>query len=391
MTNPLTPEKLELLCREDVRMVIDRNIARDPVAIALDSHIPSAADVATQVKYLQRARKKLPSYYEARCIIPSLAFEQSSGEVCAMRKRLAGESAVDLTCGLGVDACGLAIRFARVVAVERDEVLAAVARENFKRLGIGNIEVVCDTAEHFLEVCNEHFDWCFADPDRRGSDGRKKVLTEDCSPDIAALMPLILNRTASKCCIKLSPMFDVSEAFRIFSPFGPCSVEVVSAADECKEVLVYIDADREPSLTAAAAGKGEFTVPCGAMPDITDEAFTPERYRWLTLPDVALQKARLVRRYFSGRAFTASDNGFAFTVDQPSGDVPGRVFGIESIAKYDPRTLKRQLKGQRIEIILRDTKLTAAQILRATGLREGGDVRMAFTDIGGEIWAVRLK
>lgn len=395
MTTQLTYDRFEILCREDMRRAIDENIERDPVAVALDRHIPSAADAATQIKYLQRARRKLPSYYQARCILPSRAFEQSSGEACALRKPLAGESAVDLTCGLGVDAFALSKRFRRVVAVERDEVLAEVARENFRRLGAGNIEVVCDTAEHFVSECRERFDWCFADPDRRGTDGRKKVLVEDCSPDIAALMPAILNRVAARSCIKMSPMFDVDEAFRLFSQFGPCSVEVVSAADECKEVLVYTDAGREPSLTAVAIGKGEFSAPQKEKDNQSiaknDKMFEPGRYGWLIVPDVALQKARLVRRCFGKEAFAPSENGFVFAGTVPDGEVLGRVFEIESVQRYDPRRLRREMKGLRTEIMLRDTRLTAARILKEAGMREGGDARMAFTDIGGEIWAIRLK
>ena len=58
-----------------LRRAIEENIERDPQRVALDKHVPHAALVATQVKYLQRARKKLPQLYEARCIIPPRAFE----------------------------------------------------------------------------------------------------------------------------------------------------------------------------------------------------------------------------------------------------------------------------------------------------------------------------
>ena len=101
------------------------------------------------------ARTKLPSYYRAGCIIPPLAFEQSSSEDVARRKRFAGDLCVDLTCGLGVDAYTLSCRFKRVIAVERDLVTARVAEINFGRLGADNIEVVCDTAERFIDAFSE--------------------------------------------------------------------------------------------------------------------------------------------------------------------------------------------------------------------------------------------
>ena len=85
----MTPEQYRLLLTPEVRHTVEEQIGRDPAAIALDKRIPHAALVATQVKYLARARTKLPSYYEARCILPPLAFEQASSEACAASSALA--------------------------------------------------------------------------------------------------------------------------------------------------------------------------------------------------------------------------------------------------------------------------------------------------------------
>ena len=114
----MTLAEFEILCREDVRRAIDENIARDPVAIALDRRIEHASLVATQVKRLQRAKSKLPSYYAVRAILPPRAYEQSSSELCAACNTLSGESALDLTCGLGVDTMALSRKFKRIVSCE---------------------------------------------------------------------------------------------------------------------------------------------------------------------------------------------------------------------------------------------------------------------------------
>ena len=171
----MTPEQYRLLLTPEVRHTVEEQIGRDPAAIALDKRIPHAALVATQVKYLARARTKLPSYYEARCILPPLAFEQASSEACAARKSCSGERVLDLTCGLGVDALYLSKRFREVITLERDATLAAVAGENFRRLGATNIRVINSSAEAFLASTRDHFDWIYADPDRRSAEGRKLV------------------------------------------------------------------------------------------------------------------------------------------------------------------------------------------------------------------------
>ena len=384
----ITREQYELLCSESLRRAVDANIGRDPLAIALDKHLPHAAAVASQVKYLLRARRKLPSWFDARCIIPSLAFEQSSSEVCAAHKPLEGDTVLDLTCGLGVDSAALARRFRHVTAIERSDVLADIARENFRRLGIGNIEVVCDTAEHYIATCGRRFDWCYADPDRRGAHGEKLVRLEDCSPDIAALLPR-LREIAAAVCIKASPMFDIDEAFRIF---GHCRVEAVSLADECKEVLITVG-DTEPAVTATALGIGSLSVSASelaAFVPAVPPAFRADEYRWLVQPDVALQKSRTVRYHLAGKADVWSENGYGFAVERPDG-ILGRVFEIERIERFDPKRLRRELKGIGIEIMRRDFPHSTQRLKELTGIREGGSQRMAFTSAAGEVLTIRLK
>ncbi len=206
---------LDIIFSSEFRRSVEENLERDPLKIALDRRVPHSALVASQVKYLRRAERKLPSYYSARCILPPLAFEQSSSEAAAARKDYrAGVNgvAIDLTCGLGVDAYWLSKRFERVIAIERDGELAAVARENFHRLGAENISVINTSDREFLNT-GIHADLVYVDPDRRSAEGKKKVRMEDCSPDIVALMPQIRS-VAPRLVVKLSPLFDVDEVFR---------------------------------------------------------------------------------------------------------------------------------------------------------------------------------
>jgi hypothetical protein len=391
---------LDILFSDEFRRSVEANLDRDPLNIALDGRVPNAAMVASQVKYLRRAEGKLPSYHAARCILPSRAFEQSSSEAVAARKSYSGVVAVDLTCGLGVDALGLSKRFERVVAVERDPDLAAIARENFRRLGARNIEVVCSSAEEFLNAADLRADLVYADPDRRDAGGRKMVRTEDCSPDIVALLPRI-ERIAPRLAVKLSPLFDVDEVFRAFGPGS--SAEVVSLGGECKEVIanVRFDAQIPPVVRAVAIGIGEveYTRDDVRQATVPVQIFEPERYRCLVVPDVALQKARLARRYLSERGvWIDSDNGYGFAAEPPSSDGGGVIMGkvpeIESIEPFDPKALKRRLKSdgiRSIDILRREFPLTAADIARQSGVREGGATKIAFTRAAGRLWQIVIR
>lgn len=379
-----TAGEFDILRRDDVRRAIDDNIDRDPVRIALDRRVPEAAAVATQVKRLQRAADKLPSYYAVRAVLPPLAYEQSSSEECAERKALSGGSVLDLTCGLGVDAFALSHRFSRVVTVERDSVLAAVARENFARLGAVNIEVVNASSEDFLRDCRERFDWCYADPDRRGANGEKLVRLEDCSPDVASLRGRIAE-VADRLCVKCSPLFDVAEAFRIF---GGCRVETVSMRGECKEVNIYADGS-QPTIAAVAVGMGEFATGYPSDAVWCDEPRNVEEYRCLTLPDAALQHSRLVAAAFAGKADVWNDNSVALSVKMPEG-VLGRTFEIGEALRFDEKMLRKRLHGKRIEVIRRDFPMTNAALCARLGVREGGGERWCFARVGGRGWAMRL-
>ena len=378
----------------DVRQAIEENIERDPLKVALDKNLRYAREVASQVKYLQRAKSKLPRLYEARGIIPDRAFEQSSSDECAAAKRLEGGRLLDLTCGLGIDSSRFAERFERVVAVERDEVLSDVVRENMRRMGIANVEVVTASAEDYLQQAlerGERFDWVYADPDRRTADGRRVVRLEDCSPNMVELMPLI-GRLTERVAIKNSPLFDVDEAFRLF---GKCGVEVISLGDECKEVMIYADG-REPMLAAEAIARGRVEVALADLERYEAEregvakAFDAEAYGYLVVPDVALLKARIVEYALRGKADVWSNNSFGFARELPEG-VVGRVMKIKQIYSYDIKQLKRRFKGEGVDILLRDFPVGVDEVRRKAGMKSGSRHKIALTRIGGKSYVIELE
>lgn len=381
----MTQSELDILLREEVRQAIKENLERDPLRIALDGKLPYAREVATQVKYLQRAKRKLPRLYAACGIIPQRAFEQSSSEECASAKRIGGESLLDLTCGLGMDAAALAGRFKRVVALERDQVLASVTRENMRRMGIENVEVVNTSAEEYLAHCEEHFDWIYVDPDRRTDKGERVFKLEDCSPNVLALMPHI-KRVGEHLAIKNSPLFDVEEAFRLFPD---ASVEVVSLHDECKEVMIYLGGG-EPTLSATAVGRGRVEFRRAELTAVAaPEEFTKDEYRYLIIPDVSLQKARIVANALQGVADVWSNNSFGFARELPEG-VLGRVERVERIEIFDIKSLKRELKGKGVDIILRDFPMGVDELRKRTASRSGNEKRIALTRIAGKSYTIYL-
>lgn len=383
----LSNADIDIMATEEFRQCVLRNIERDPVVVALDKRVENAALVATQVKYLQRAKHKLPRLYSAGCIIPPRAFEQSSSEESACVKAISGGSILDLTCGLGIDTMSFAERFDRVVALERDEVLARVVRYNLELLGIKNVEVVATTAEEYLSRCEEHFDWIFVDPDRRSAEGKKMVRMEDCSPNVLEQMCNI-ERIASRLGVKLSPLFDVEEARRLF----PCSeVEVVSISGECKELNVYTKAKKQ-MLRIVIAGIGAWEYDFEAtVAQPTMSQLDVDSAKYLIIPDVAVQKGRVAVAEFSPYAQIWSNNGYAFASALPEGKIPAKVYEIERIERYNPKQLKKEFKGVGVEILKRDTQLSIDAVRKAASLRAGSEHMMAITAIGSDIWTIHIK
>ncbi len=381
----ITRAELQTLLEPSTRDSIARNISRSTADIALDKRIAHAGIVASQVKYLQRAKSKLPSYYSAQCIIPSLAYEQSSSEATAALKSIGGESLLELTCGLGVDTYHLSKSFERVVTIERDEVLADVARENFRRLGAENITVIAASAEEYIAECAEQFDWIYADPARRGMRGEKLVRLEECSPDMVALKPRLEEIARCGVMIKCSPLFDVDEAFRLFAG---ADVEVVSSHDECKEVVIISQKDKteEHIIVTTTEGLNEkFAIseidntPCR-------KPFEPQQYRWLVVPNVALQKSRTAVHALREEADMWSNNGFGLSQLKPTSKW-GRVFEIEEVIPFQPKVLNRRFTGCGVEILKRDFALSTS----ALKFRAGSDNLLALTTIGRSHYAIVLK
>ncbi len=377
-------EELSILLSEEFRQEVERNIGREPNAIALDRRVSNARLVATQVKYLQRAMKKLPSYYAARAILPSLAFEQSSSEECAAHKPFAGTLAVDLTCGLGVDTLYLSKRFERVVAIERNPTLAEITRHNLALMGARNVEVVCGNSEEYIATL-AHADLIYADPDRRSAEGKKMVCLEDCSPNIAALLPLLRTKT-NHIVVKLSPMFDTTEALVAFGEGA--SVEVVSLGGEVKEVVVtWSRESTESHITATALGLGSFGVAVEREKNSTKHDFNPSRYTHLIVPDAALRKAGIVAEWCKVEGLDHY-GAYGFATSEPT-TAMGHIYNIEVCLPWQPKRLK-PLVGRTLQVIRHSFPLSTVAICKALGAREGAGDRWAFAEIDRELWAMKI-
>ncbi len=192
----------------------------------------------------RKLERKLPSWSGVSVEIPqSINFQQCSGEIAARYKAslvASGARVADLTGGLGVDSWAFSQVASAVWYNERDAVLRDAVGRNFAALGVSNVAFNC------FDISPDAGDWLdalkafapdviYLDPARRDASGRKVFLLEDCSPDVLALMPLLLS-LAPAVMVKVSPMADITMLRRRLQGYLS-EIHVVGADSECKELL----------------------------------------------------------------------------------------------------------------------------------------------------------
>ena len=348
-----------------------------------DVDMPAAV---TQIAARQTAAKKIPSWAAVGGILypGHLSMEQCSSEAAARYKAslVSGGSFVDLTGGLGVDFSFIARRFREADYVERQEGLCELAAHNLPLLGLGDARVHNASAEEFLNVMPPA-DCIYLDPSRRDCHGGRTVRIAGCEPDINRLEPQLLDK-GRRVMVKLSPMLDIAATLRELHCVS--EVHIVSSGNECKELLLILEADWPQ----------EATVWCVSVPDgevfsftLTEEKNAPEGLAgglqgYLYEPDAALMKAGcfklLAQRTGTGML---SANSHLYTSDTLV-TFPGRRFAIEGVSGFGKRELRSFLSGvERANIAVRNFPSSADELRKRLKLRDGGDVFLFATTLSG--------
>ncbi len=158
-------------------------------AKGVDADLVAAA--MTQSRLRARARAKFGDFAQDMLLTPT-GLEQATRLPVAARhaQRYAGADVglvADLGCGIGGDALALAGLGLEVLAVERDEVTAACATVNLRRLPTATVRLQDALA---VDLVTEGVSAVFADPSRRETSGRRVVDPQAYSPALDALLGL---------------------------------------------------------------------------------------------------------------------------------------------------------------------------------------------------------
>ncbi len=371
----------------------------DPCKLALQSH-PSAVNIQyalEQIAGWQAARQKLPSWAETDGIVfpPHLSMEQCSSEQTTLYKsRLAerllkdtshdGQTMLlDLTGGFGVDFSYIAPLFDKATYVERQDTLCETVRHNLPLLGLPDAEVMCADGTEYLTTVS-CVSMIFIDPARRNDNGGKTFAIADCTPDVASLADVLVDK-ADVVMIKLSPMLDWHKAVEDMKHVA--EVHIVAVKNECKELLLVLKKDVEPSqlsLYCADCHEGDdakcgfaidrFEVDNDKMQCLSEPFATPAAGMYLYEPNASLMKAGCFTALSSRFAMPqVARNSHLFLSEHLQDDFHGRRFVIESVCTMNKKELRKSLSGiDKANIAVRNFPMSVVELRKRLKLKDGG-------------------
>lgn len=336
-----------------------------------------------QIAGWQKARTKLPSWAARDGIIypPHLSMEQCSSEATAKYKaRMAGKGLrfVDLTAGFGVDAAFIAEGFQQVVTIEQQEKLCAITSENYRLLGLSQVEVRCGDGVDYLHAM-EHADLIYIDPARRDEHGGRTYDIADCTPNVLELREELLAK-ADRVMIKLSPMLDWRKAVEDLGKVS--EVHIVSVDNECKELLLVLSELSKPLQVFCVNDGQTFSFRPASTQSLSLPSL-PSSFFFLYVPNASIMKAGCFEELAQRFQIAPLDrNSHLFVSDSEVSGFPGRCFKIEKMTSLNKRELKEALADIRqANIAVRNFPLSVAELRKRLKLQDGGDTYIFATTV----------
>jgi hypothetical protein len=335
------------------------------------------AAVLQQARLRSRARDKFGDFANRMLFTPDGLEQATRLRVAALhagRFAAAGvDVAADLGCGIGGDAMAMAALDLGVIAVERDELTAAVAAYNLAPFPSARVELGDAQA---ADLAGAGGVWL--DPARRDARGRLRD-PASWSPPLDWAVELARTLPTG---IKLGPGLD-----RDLLPPG-FEAQWVSVDHDVVELALW-----SPGLARPGVGRAALVLGASGSAELTAESDSADAEagplgEYLVEPDGAVIRARLIgdlARTLGGRML---DPTIAWiTTDRPAATPFGAVFRVRERFPLDRKLLKRELAARGIgtlEIKKRGVDIDPARFRTRLALSGDGAATLVLTRIAGE-------
>ncbi len=365
---------LEQLLSTDAQEFIQENKNQDTQKLRLKYHgksgLPYPACI-DQIEAMQRLHRKNPEWAKNKKLLfpPKLNVEQSSSYPTAKYKAglLRGNTFIDLTGGLGIDAFFISKNFNFSHYCDVNPTLCLLAMHNFKQLD-ATIKVQHKNGFEVLENATSIFDAVFIDPARR-IEGKRMVSLADCEPNILDHLPLLFAK-AKTVLVKTSPLLDITKVMAELPNIK--EIHVVSVKNECKELLFLLDSNfnGEPKITAV-----NITTPHNQILSSSNSSrkanscIYADVQQYLYEPNASIMKAALFNTLCTNYpVFKLHPNTHLFTSTEKIEDFPGKTFEVSDL--FSP--FKKSLKGAYLNVVCRNFNLKPEQIKKKAKTKDGG-------------------
>jgi SAM-dependent methyltransferase len=339
------------------------------------------AAVLGQARLRAKAVSKFGDF-AARMLFTPDGLEQATRlRVAALHAGRFAEAGVDvvadLGCGIGADALAFAALDLGVLAVERDEVTAAIATYNLAPFPSVRVELGDAEAADLAGVGG-----VWLDPARR-SEGRRLDDPADWSPSLDWAFGIARDRPTG---IKLGPGLD-----RDLIP-DDCEAQWVSVDRDVVELALWFGELARPGI-----GRSALVVSESGVAELTAEADSPdaeagELGRYLLEPDGAVIRARLIGDLARRVEGAMIDPTIAWITTDEVPETPfGQAFRVVERFPIDVKTLKRELGARDIgvlEVKKRGVDIDPAAFRHKLGLRGSQSASLVLTRIAGEKAAI---
>jgi len=383
LTALLTPEGLRLL--DELGPVASADdVARTVSRLRAAGHSPDLVSaVVGQARLRARAEAKFGPFAD-RMLFTRAGLEQATrlsiGGRHAARFRAAGMTSVaDLGCGIGGDAMGFAALGLRVVAVDADDVTAAIAAYNLAPFG-SDVAVRQGLAEDVVEE-GVDVDAYWLDPARRtaGHTETSRTRPEDWSPSLDWVFDLAARHPIG---VKLGPGLD-----RALIPDG-VEAQWVSADGSTIELVLWSGALARPGVRRAAlVVRGESAMELTAATDAADEPVRPLG-EFVHEPDGAVIRARLIGDVARSLQAGMLDEHIAYLTSDAALTSPFvSSFRVREQLPADTKKLAKALRQRgigRLEIKKRGVDVDPAALRKTLSLKGDASATLLLTRVGSK-------
>jgi 16S rRNA G966 N2-methylase RsmD len=365
----------------EIQEFINANIGADISKLALSKNpFPNTdwLEIVNQVAAKTKAKEKLPNWFRTENIIyPSkISVEQTSSEKTALYKsQLVSGNLIDLTGGFGVDDYYFAQRCTNVIHCEINPELSAIAKHNFGKMNVANVECQSGDSHKILKNSDNKFDWIYIDPSRRNEAKGKVFMLKDCLPDVPGNLESYFT-FSDHILIKTAPLLDITAGLNELSNVK--CIHIVAVKNEVKELVWELEKGYSAKIIVKTFN---FATDKNEMFDFERHSQSQANYslpeKYLFEPNAAIMKSGGFDEISVGfNVCKLHKHSHLYTSDHLI-DFPGRIFEIHEIISYGKSEMKQLPK--KANLTARNFPDSVEVIRKKWKIAEGGAAFCFFT------------